>query len=81
LCTEGIDYSIKDHHNTTNPNNEVPPQDAQLQGVVLMASTQLQTQTVKFLHNMHNFKGLSKDKCKIQQRASNGKEMHKFQVN
>jgi hypothetical protein len=48
------------HNKPTNPNNEVPPQDAQLQGVVSMASTQLQTQTVKCLHKMRNFKGLSK---------------------
>jgi heme-binding NEAT domain protein len=60
------------HNKPTNPNNEVPPQDAQLQGVVSMASTQIQTQTVKCLHKMRNFKGLIKDKCKIQQKSLQG---------
>jgi hypothetical protein len=37
------------HNKPTNPNSKVPPQDAQLQGVVSMASIHNnQTQTVKF---------------------------------
>ena len=35
---------LPQHNKPTHPNNEVPPQDAQLQGVVLMASTR-QAQT------------------------------------
>jgi hypothetical protein len=30
---------LPQHNKSTHPNNEVPPQDAQLQGVVSMAST------------------------------------------
>jgi hypothetical protein len=53
LIVQGKERLLKkrspQHNKPTNPNSEVPPQDAQLQGVVSMASTihNNQTQTVK----------------------------------
>jgi hypothetical protein len=42
---KNIQEIITTTQQANNPNNEVPPKDAQLQGVSSMASTQLQTQT------------------------------------
>jgi hypothetical protein len=43
LCRERKEYSknITTTQQANNPNNEVPPQDAQLQGVISMASKQV----------------------------------------
>jgi hypothetical protein len=40
-----------------NPNNEVPPQDAQLQGVVFNGINTTTNPNEKCLHKMCNFKG------------------------
>jgi hypothetical protein len=59
LCREKKDYSkkITTTQQANNPNNEVPPQDAQLQGVVSMAFNTTTNPNKKCLHKMRNFKG------------------------
>jgi hypothetical protein len=60
------------HNKPTHPNNEVPPQDAQLQGVVSMASTQ-QTQTRSASTRYTTSRGDLMIKTRSNEKASTGK--------
>jgi hypothetical protein len=61
LICAGKGKSIQEMITTTqqanNPNNEVPPQDAQLQGVVFNGINTTTNPNKKCLHKMRNFKG------------------------
>jgi hypothetical protein len=58
---------------TNNLNNEVPPQDAQLQGVVFNGINTTTNPNKKCFHKMHNFKGQLKINARSNERASTGK--------
>jgi hypothetical protein len=67
LCRERKDYSkkITTTQQANNPNNEVPPQDAQLQGVVFNGIQHNYKPKQEVPPQDAQLQGVIKDRCKI----------------